>query len=389
MGETRASRSASWLRSAWSRLRGGWQLVAELTLAATASWFVASRLLGGPHGSDDSAAFYAPAAALIVLAQARGVRLRQAIRVLAGIAVGVILGEVVIWALGARSTAAIFVVILAAAGVSIAAGAPGVVRNQLTTSALFLVAVVPPNHELEPTRLYDALIGGSIALLITQVAGARSPLGPLDTEGRRAFAELAGVLADIRRAVRRHDGAAAEAALGRARQMDARTDALRKAVLVADENLRLAIWARHSRPRVDAARAAVDQLDYAVRNTRTLARSAVVLTHLPDPPPGQLDPALAALEQLTSCAAAVLAAVVAGESDAVDRHTGRAKEVALDTVRAMSPLLRHEQPLPVSTIIGQIRMVVVDLLRSARADDPDALDAIDRALDLPTAHRGR
>ncbi|MEU9505864.1 FUSC family protein [Micromonospora sp. NPDC048170] len=383
------ARLAHWFRTAWDRLRSGWQLLAAVTLGATASWFVASRLIGGPHGGDDSAAFYAPAAALIVLSQARGVRLGQAIRVLVGIAVGVVLGEVAIWLLGARSTAAIFVVILAAAGLSIAAGAAGVVRNQLTTSALFLVAVVPPNKELEPTRLYDALIGGTIALLITQVAGARSPLAPLDAEGRRAFTELSGVLDSIRQAVQRHDEKAARAVLDRARQLDSRTAALRRAVLVADENLRLAIWERRSRPRVQAARATVDQVDYAVRNTRTLARSAVTLTRLPDPTPPQLGTALASLSQLTDCAAAVLAAVVSGESDAADRHADQAGRIAVDTVQAMAPLLRHDQSLPVSTSIGQIRMVVVDLLRSAKADKPEVLDAIDQTLDLPAGRPER
>ncbi|MEV6691037.1 FUSC family protein [Micromonospora sp. NPDC051196] len=374
----------NWFRTAGSRLRDSWLLVVEVTLATTASWFVASRLLGGPHGSGDPSAFYAPAAALIVLSQARGVRLRRALRVLAGIAVGVILGEVVVWMFGARSTAAIFVVILASAGITVAAGSPGVVRNQLTTSALFLVAVVPPGGELEPTRLYDALIGGSIALLISQIVGAQSPLGPLETEGRRTFAELSGVLDDICQAVQRHDEQAAVNAFGRAQQLDSRTAALRRAVSVADENLRLAVWERRSRSRVDAARSAAGQVDYAVRNTRTLARSALVLARLPHPSPPQLVAALAGLNRLAGCAAAVLAAVVAGAGDTADRHVEQAVAVALDTVRAMTPLVRHEQPLPVSTVVGHIRMVVVDLLGSAGADKPEVLDAIDAALDLPS-----
>ncbi|GAA0382613.1 hypothetical protein GCM10009541_26520 [Micromonospora gifhornensis] len=381
------SRVTNWFRTAGGRLRDSWLLVVEVTLATTASWFVASRLLGGPHGSGDLSAFYAPAAALIVLSQARGVRLRRALRVLAGIAVGVVLGEAVVGVFGARSTAAVFVVILAAAGITVATGAPGVVRNQLTTSALFLVAVVPPGQELEPTRLYDALIGGSIALLITQVVGAQSPLRPLDTEGRRTFAELSGVLDDIRQAVQRHDEQAARSAFGRAQQLDSRTAALRRAVSVADENLRLAIWERGSRSRVDAARSAADHVDYAVRNTRTLARSTVVLARLPQPPPPQLATALAGLSRLAGCAAAVLTAVVAGDGDTADRHVDRASAVALDAVRAMTPLVRHEQPLPVSTIVGHIRMVTVDLLRSAGADKPDVLDAIDAALALPSEHR--
>lgn len=304
------SRVTNWFRTAGGRLRDSWLLVVEVTLATTASWFVASRLLGGPHGSGDPSAFYAPAAAL-----------------------------------------------------------------------------VPPGQELEPTRLYDALIGGFIALLITQVVGAQSPLRPLDTEGRRTFAELSGVLDDIRQAVQRHDDQAARSAFGRAQQLDSRTAALRLAVSVADENLRLAVWERGSRSRVDAARSAADHVDYAVRNTRTLARSTVVLARLPQPPPPQLGTALAGLSRLAGCAAAVLTAVVAGDRDTADRHVDRAGAVALDTVRAMTPLVRYEQPLPVSTIVGHIRMVAVDLLRSAGADKPDVLDGIDAALALPSGHR--
>ncbi|MET7705983.1 FUSC family protein [Micromonospora sp. NPDC005413] len=378
----------SWLRSAWGRLRTGWPLVAQVTLAATASWFVASRLLGG--GDNDSGPFFAPAAALIVLAQSRGVRLRKAVQVLIGIAVGALTGEVAIEALGARSTAAIFVVVLVAVGLSVAAGAAGVVRNQLTMSALFLVAVVPPgNQEVAPTRFYDALIGGSIALLISQIAVGRSPLAPLETEGRQAFTELSGVVDGIRQALRRHDEQTAQAVFDRARQLDSRTEALRRAVLVAEENLRLAPWDRHSRPRIQAVRAAVDHVDYAVRNIRTLARLTVTVTRLPDPVPTQLGTALTALHELTTCAAAVLVAVVAGDRDTADQHVDRAGVIAVDTARAMTPLLRHEQPLPVSTMIGQLRMAVLDLLRSAGADRPEVLDAIDEALDLPPVWRQR
>ncbi|MET8120818.1 FUSC family protein [Micromonospora sp. NPDC005189] len=377
----------SWLRSAWGRLRTGWPLVAQVTLAATASWFVASRLLGG---DNDSGPFFAPAAALIVLAQSRGVRLRKAVQVLIGIAVGALIGEVAIEALGANSTAAIFVVILVAVGLSVAAGAAGVVRNQLTMSALFLVAVVPPgNQEVAPTRFYDALIGGTIALLISQIAVGRSPLAPLETEGRQAFTEFSGVVDGIRQALRRHDEQAAQAVFDRAQQLDSHTDALRRAVLVADENLRLAPWDRHSRPRIQAVQAAVDHIDYAVRNIRTLARSAVTVTRLPDPAPTQLETALTALHELTTCAAAVLVAVVSGDRDTADQHVDRAGVIAVDTAQAMTPMLRHEQSLPVSTMIGQLRMAILDLLRSAGADRPEVLDAIDEALDLPPVWRQR
>ncbi|MFF5176740.1 hypothetical protein ACFY2Q_01750 [Micromonospora sp. NPDC000316] len=109
-----------------------------------------------------------------------------------------------------------------------------------------------------------------------------------------------------------------------------------------------------------------------------------MITRLPDPTPQQLDTALAALHELTTCAATVFVAVVTGDRDTADRHRDRVSGIAVDAVRAVAPLLRHEQPLPVSTMIGQLRMAVLDLLRSAGADRQDVLNAIDDALDLPT-----
>ena len=240
-------------------------------LGATVSWFVANRLLGGPHGGTTARrSTHRGRADRSVPGPRRTAAAGDP--VLAGIAVGVILGEVAIWLLGARSTAAVFVVILVAAGVSIAAKAPGVVRNQLTMSALFMVAVVPPDKELEPTRLRRAdrwhhRVADHPGRRLTLAARAARHRGAAGVRGavRGPGQDPAGLAAT------RREGRPGRA--DRARQLDSRTAALRRAVLVADENLRLAIWERRSRPRVQAARAAVDQVDYAVRNTRALARS--------------------------------------------------------------------------------------------------------------------
>ena len=70
--------SVAWLDTARSRLRGGWRSVLEATAAATIAWLIATRLLNHPQP------FFAPAAALIVLGQARGQRTFRAVEVVLG-----------------------------------------------------------------------------------------------------------------------------------------------------------------------------------------------------------------------------------------------------------------------------------------------------------------
>src|ERR671917_715715 len=93
-------------RAAAGRLRHGWRPVVEATLAATVAWLLAADLVGDPQP------FFAPAAALIVLGQARGQRMRRAVEVVLGVAAGVLVADLVVQALGPRSTWTVLTVIL-------------------------------------------------------------------------------------------------------------------------------------------------------------------------------------------------------------------------------------------------------------------------------------
>lgn len=105
-----------WLGTAGSRLRDGWRPVVEATAAATIAWLIATRVVDHPRP------FFAPAAALIVLGQARGQRTLRAVEVLLGVAGGVLVADVVAQALGARTTWTVFTIILVTLTVAVAIG---------------------------------------------------------------------------------------------------------------------------------------------------------------------------------------------------------------------------------------------------------------------------
>ncbi|MGW2623643.1 FUSC family protein [Micromonospora taraxaci] len=366
------------LRTAGGRLRHGWRPVLEATVAATVAWLLATRLLGHPQP------FFAPAAALIVLGQARGQRIRRAVEVVLGVAAGVLVADLVVQALGPGSTWTVFTVILLTVLLAVAFGATGVTLVQAAVSALYLVVVAPPDGTLVPFRFVDALIGGVVALAASLLVDARRPLAPLVAEVRRTFDELAGLLGGIADALDRRDEDAAVTMLTRARGMDARVDGLRDGVLAAGEALRLNVRRRRHIGRLRSVDQSIRQTDYAVRNVRVLARAGVTLSRLHTPVPPELGVALRSLAEAVSHAGAALAADLDGQDDNADQHAARADEAALAAVHTAGQLFGATQTLPLAMIIGQVRATAIDLLRGVNPeDDASVLARVDEALGLP------
>ncbi|WP_234359007.1 aromatic acid exporter family protein [Plantactinospora sp. BC1] len=365
-----------WLRPAAARLRQGWLPMVEATLAATVSWAIAAAVLGHPQP------FFAPAAALIVLGQARGQRMRRAVEVVLGVAAGVLVADLVVQALG-RTTWTVLTVVLLTVALATAIGASNVSVVQATVSALYLVTVPPTTDALVPFRFVDALIGGVVALVASQLASARQPLAPLLAESRQTFVALAELLTEISEALDRRDEPAALAALHRARRLDAAVERLQTAVLAAGEALRLHVRRRRHIGRVHALDASSRQVDYAVRNLRVLARAGVALTRLPVASPPELAEALRLLAEAMRCAGEAFAADLSGQDEAADRYAERTDTAALDAVRTAGRLLTRNPPLPIIMIVGQIRATAIDLLRGVNADDVAVLGRVDEALGLP------
>ncbi|MEV1332187.1 FUSC family protein [Micromonospora costi] len=367
-----------WLRDAANRLRRGWRPVVEATLAATVAWILATRLVGHPQP------FFAPAAALIVLGQARGQRLRRAVEVVLGVAGGVLVADLVIQGLGPGTTWTVFTVILLTVALAAAVGATGVTLVQAAVSALYLVVVAPPSESLVPFRFVDALIGGAVALAVSQLVDARRPLAPLVAEVRGTFDDLAGLLTDIAGALDRHDEPAALAALAQARGMDARVDRLRDGVLAAGEALWLNVRRRRHLGRLRSVDNSIRQIDYVVRNVRVLARAGVTLSRQPTPVPTDLGVALRCLADAVRAAGEALAADLEGRDEIADGHAERADQAALAAVRTAGGLFTPGRTLPLMMIIGQVRATAIDLLRGVAADDDaTVLGRVDQALGLP------
>jgi uncharacterized membrane protein YgaE (UPF0421/DUF939 family) len=353
------------VRGAGERLRRGWRFVLEATVAATIAWFISARLLDHPQP------FFAPAAALLVLGAARGQRRWRAAEVVIGVAVGVLVADIVAILLGPGTALTVCVVIALTAIAAVALGASTVLLVQAMVSAVYVAIVAPPTHSFVPTRFVDALVGGGVALVVTTLVSPRHPLRPAAASANAVLAELSSIVSQLADALRDHDEDAALAALARARTADSLVDQLLVAADGARESLWFATRSHRGVRTLDRIASAATQCDYLVRNVRVLARSSVVLVRDGSPVPPSLLDALAAL-------AAALR--LAGESYADEGLLDDARSTAVRSVSLAATAVPHDVVLQQVTVVGQVRAAVIDLLRATGVNDRASIDVVDEAL---------
>jgi hypothetical protein len=240
--------------------------IAQSALAAGLAWELALHLPG--HGQP----FFAPIAAVIALGAERGRRGRQAIEMMLGVALGIVLGAGIVavvgvgaWQLGVATAVSL--------AVTVAAGAPPVIRSQAAASAILVVALHRPGADLAAQRLVDALIGGSIAIVLARLLFPVDPLALVRDEAVDLRARLAAALERVAAALDAGSPADARAALRVVDSLDVKP--LEEALSLAREVARKAPRRRPLRRRLDALGEAWLELDGSVSDAHAIAAGAL------------------------------------------------------------------------------------------------------------------
>lgn len=347
------------VRRRTSRLRAGLWTIAQTAIAVGAAWLIAQQINDSP--------FFAPISAVISLAATRGQRTARAIELVIGVAVGIAIADLIVTALG-TSTPVLMLVVALSMGAALLLGGGSILVSQAGVSAIFVATVERP-HGFTPNRFIDALIGGTVALLVSQVLLPRDPVAAV-TNAVHALGERLGLaLRETAAALREGDLDRARRALDVARSASANLDDFADAVDVAREtvSVRPPVW--RARERLPLYAGAVVQLDLAVRNTRVLARRAVsaVRRHGPAPP---------GLADAVDCLAEALDQLVRHLDDPDSETSSRRR--ALDAARRATAVLDEDHSLSTSALVAQVRSTAVDLLRGSGLSEDEAIAELER-----------
>jgi uncharacterized membrane protein YgaE (UPF0421/DUF939 family) len=319
--------------------------LAQAAVAAGISWELALQLPN--HGQP----FFAPIAAAIALGAERGTRGRQAIRMMTGVAVGILVGAAVL-AIAGAGTWQIVVGTAVALVVTTGAGAPLMVRNQAAASAILVVALHRPGSNLAVQRLEDALIGGAVAILIARFLLPIDPIPIVREQARVLREQLAGALDDVARALAQGDREGAETAVERIWRID--DHGLAQSLLTAREVTRAAPRRRPLRRRVEKLAELYRELEASIFDAHAIATGVVRLAGSEQPVPRQ---AVAAIESAAESVRAI-------DPDA-------AREAAAAARAAAGELREADSSLGAGVIAHGVVGVAGHTLRAARAREEE------------------
>src|SRR3954451_22247641 len=265
------SRGRASLRTRRERLLAYGPPVLQVALAVGVAWELAHLLVGS------SQPVFAAITAAVSLGVTVGQRGRLAVEMVLGIAVGIGGAGVAVVVLG---TGVVQLVVLAAVTMLLAVlmgGGP----NLIVQSGVWaiLVATFQGPGEIFPHRFLDAMVGGAVAIVFSQLV---FPLDPVRTAGRAArlvLHELAdrpppprGPPAGTAWLPRLRDGD--EAAAARIRHevaaLELRVSELREALAMSTGAVRLAPPRLRQRPRVERYGAAAPHIALAVQDAGSL-----------------------------------------------------------------------------------------------------------------------
>ncbi|MGP5726242.1 FUSC family protein [Arthrobacter rhombi] len=236
--------------STWRRLKSGLPAIAQCGLAAGVAWWLASALWGHPNP------VFAATAAIICLAGGKGERGRRAVDLLAGVIAGVVVGELIRWwDPGNTLVQAVLVVVL---GMTAAAALDSsrLAYIQGAASALFIL-VLPPLQN-PGSRIVDAVVGGALGLIGSQILFTPDPVALVSVAAQRVLDSVESALRESGRGLEEKDSTAGSNAVDRARTARSELSDLAAQRLFAQQirtrtirGLRRAARLRHFEDRLD------------------------------------------------------------------------------------------------------------------------------------------
>ena len=342
------ARTQAAFSAARARLRGRLLAIVQTAGAAVIAWYLAVLLLPDPRPA------FAAIAAVIAVGATHEQQAKRAVQLVGGVVLGITVADILIQLIGTGAWQMGVLVILAM-GAAVALGGGEMVVVEAGVSAILLVALDPGAAAgFQPNRIFEGIIGGTTALVVSSLFFPPDPALAPSRAAQTMFVELGRALERIAAALESRDLGTAERALSDARGIDPLIRSVEEELASGRETARYTPPRRASRTQLDRYERSIPQIDYAVRNTRVLARNVVSVVRDSEDVPENLPGAVRDL----SHAVWELAASYDAPSHA---EPGRALAVRAAAEAAALPDERPDLVL----VGGQVRSVAVDLVRAA------------------------
>jgi uncharacterized membrane protein YccC len=347
------------------RLRRLWHTafpIMQCAVGAAVAWLIATS-----PPIDHEQPFFAPIAALISIGVGFGQRLPRVVELVAGVAVGVLVGDLLVAWIGTGVAQIVLIVGLAMAAAVLIGGGSMIVTQAGSSAVLVATVTAPGETGVTLDRFVDTLIGGMVGVMISvlllpvnPVRAARHQIDPL-------LAALAELIDDSARVLVDGDHAAAADTLVQARETQERIEAVQEALAGSSELALIAPvrWRAHGHLTgyLDAA----EPIDHVARDLRVMLRHIIAMLERKEPVPPTLPQALRTL----AGAIRLLRLELARDAD-----TAECRAAALTAAELATEALEETGGFEGQIVVGQTRALAVDVLRATGLDREQILKVL-------------
>lgn len=336
-------------RDRFHRVRVSLGLSTQTAIAAGLSWFVAHNMLG--HIQP----FFAPIAAVVVLAISVGQRLRRALELVAGNAVGILLGEMLILVIG-RGAWQVALAVLLAILLAVFVGGSAPLVTQAASSASLVATLIPLGENYFLSRFVDAVVGGCVGV---GVMALLLPLNPLTVVQRAAgpiLTQLAAGLTATARALQNRDADKAMSTLDLLRDTEDHLRGYSEGISAAKEISTVAPLRWRSRNVLGQYVASYPHVARALRNTRVLTRRVHTMIIDGEEAPPQLIDAIDVLAEAVTW----LKHELASEAEPV-----ASRAAALRAVKLSAEAYHGGLGFSGGVVVAQMRSIATDLISAS------------------------
>ena len=344
--------------------------ILQCAIAAGAAWWVATVVIGHPTP------FFAPIAAVVSLGLSLGARLRRSVELVAGVTIGIGVGDLIVSIIGSGTWQITLVVMLAMSAAVLLNSGP-IFSMQAGNSAVLVATLLPPGGTAGIDRMVDALTGGLVGIAVV----ALIPTHPVG-RARKYAANVLGTASEVMQLVAdglvANDDKPLEKALQKARATQASIDTLRTHLAGGREISRISPLYWNTRGRLERLTAAADPLDNALRNIRVLARRSLTLVRDDE----ILNPRLVdQVEKLAHALETLRQMALADPGQQPDQ--AEAARVLRSVASGLKPELVENAGLSATVVFAQIRSLTVDLLQVAGLKRISAIATLPPTVEKP------
>ncbi len=349
-----AALSRQGMRERLHRLRRTALPIVQCAVGAALAWLIAT---SPPIDHDQP--FFAPIAALISIGVGFGQRLPRVVELVAGVAVGVLVGDLLVAWIGTGVVQIVLIVGLAMAAAVILGGGSVIVTQAGASAVLVATLTAPASSGISLDRFVDTLVGGVVGVVVSVVL---LPVNPVRTARRQidpVLATLAELIDDCAKALVDGDRASAAHTLEQARGTQEAIDAVDEALEGSSEVAMIAPVRWRARGHLTGYLDAAEPIDHIARDLRVMVRHIIAMLRRREPVPPTLPQALRTLAGAIRLLRIELAR---------DDNTDECRAAAVTAAELATEALDETGGFAGQIVVAQVRALAVDVLRATGLD---------------------